>query len=587
MSGYKENRSTVDAMLANKGIEMDERTLLQMDHDKFIEQAVKILGIDKTLRSRIWRIDNLYKIKDKNFNVITFQRNRAQKDYDIERHTRNCILKARQLGFSTYKAIDALDRALFMPNTNNLIIAHTVPDAKKIYAKIEFAFKNLPSFIRDMVYLKQDSADGMEIGFDKLQNTPIKKQPGKITSTIFVASNGRSGTFSSVHITELSDLDNKDPNGAANLIAGTTPAVPESGDLDIESTARGNYGEFFDLYTKNKGKEPQSNKAFKTHFYNWQWDDEEINKVTKKQIEYILQGNGEEWGKFQEYQHKHDLTDREIACYYFFWMSLGRKWDKLRQEYPTTDEEAFRGNDEAIFSQETLDQYDTASYHERGSWKYYKMPDPTHRYSIGCDPAEGVGKDPHAIAVLDISVDPIEVVATYLNKEISPTELAYELVTVARLYNSAMVAVERNNSGHGTLGQLQQIYDHFRIYQEKTHGKSTTPQRTRRFGWLTHPSTKYKLVYDFKEAADDFKVELNDADLLEELRFFTKEVIVSRMGRATEIISQKRQNGSHADLAIATFIAFAVRDEAIALPIFNSTAGKERRAKLELRKSYR
>ncbi len=53
----------------------------------------------KKIKNKNWRINHLYKIKDKDKNVITFKRNSAQKHFNENKHTRNIILKSRQLGF--------------------------------------------------------------------------------------------------------------------------------------------------------------------------------------------------------------------------------------------------------------------------------------------------------------------------------------------------------------------------------------------------------------------------------------------------------------------------------------------------------
>lgn len=49
------------------------------------------------LRDQKWRMRNLYKIKDKEGNIVDFQPNWAQEAL-YESHNLNIILKARQLG---------------------------------------------------------------------------------------------------------------------------------------------------------------------------------------------------------------------------------------------------------------------------------------------------------------------------------------------------------------------------------------------------------------------------------------------------------------------------------------------------------
>ena len=52
-----------------------------------------------------WRINNLYFITDKNGKKIKFKLNEAQMTFFEGMHYRNIILKARQLGFTTFTMI--------------------------------------------------------------------------------------------------------------------------------------------------------------------------------------------------------------------------------------------------------------------------------------------------------------------------------------------------------------------------------------------------------------------------------------------------------------------------------------------------
>lgn len=49
------------------------------------------------LRDQEWRLNNLYKIKDKEGNVVDFEPNWAQKQL-LNTHNLTIVLKARQLG---------------------------------------------------------------------------------------------------------------------------------------------------------------------------------------------------------------------------------------------------------------------------------------------------------------------------------------------------------------------------------------------------------------------------------------------------------------------------------------------------------
>ena len=83
--------------------------------------------------------------------MIPFIPNEFQLYYLKNKHNRNIILKARQMGFSTIVQIDYLDDALFNSNINVGIIAQDVPTAQLIKKnKIGFALDNLPEDIRDI-----------------------------------------------------------------------------------------------------------------------------------------------------------------------------------------------------------------------------------------------------------------------------------------------------------------------------------------------------------------------------------------------------------------------------------------------------
>ena len=95
------------------------------------------------LGSKEWRLSHLYFIKDKNTNLIQFKRNRAQEDFDKNKHTRNIILKSRQLGFTTDETLDTFDDALFTRNFDGILIGQDLETAKDIFSnKVDLAWQN-------------------------------------------------------------------------------------------------------------------------------------------------------------------------------------------------------------------------------------------------------------------------------------------------------------------------------------------------------------------------------------------------------------------------------------------------------------
>ena len=129
-----------------------------------------------------WRLSNLYWIVDEGGQAIRFAPNEEQLDFVRNLWTRNIILKARQLGISTLLELLQFDQALFNKNHNGVVIADTLPNAGKLFAKIEFAFDKLPQALKDALPIKS-----------KASKTGLEFEHG---STIYVSTSSRGGTDS-------------------------------------------------------------------------------------------------------------------------------------------------------------------------------------------------------------------------------------------------------------------------------------------------------------------------------------------------------------------------------------------------------
>lgn len=296
--------------------------------------------MDQRLKDKNWRINNLYKIRNKEGKLIKFVRNRAQAHYAANKWYRNLILKSRQLGFTTDEAIDSLDDSLFTPNNDALLIAHNLEAGESIFdKKIVFAWDRLPVELRSLYVVDNKTSKTLKFDFGE-----------KGFSSVAVDTSGRSGTYQRVHITELAEIAKKYPKKIPEIIEGTIPAIPTTGRLDIESTSQGASGEFYEMFMSAYERgEPTVPQQYKAHFYNWTWDDEELLKTSPIAFEDMEQGE-----KFRDYAKKLNLTQVQITYYYQKWLSLNKKWNALKREYPTTPEEAFEAIAEGTFYGEKI-----------------------------------------------------------------------------------------------------------------------------------------------------------------------------------------------------------------------------------------
>lgn len=298
--------------------------------------------MDKRLKDKTWRLNNLYKIRNKDGFLVKFAPNRAQRHFREHAWFRNLILKSRQLGFTTFEAIDSLDDVLFTANMDALMIAHNLEAGESIFTKkMVFGWEKLPKEIRELYGLDTKTSKTLKFDFGNDRGF----------SSLAVDTSGRSGTYQRVHVTELADISKKFPKKVPDIIEGTIPAIPSSGRLDIESTSQGASGEFYEMFwdAYERGM-PTLPQEYRAHFYNWTWDDEEMAKILGAvPFEQMQQGE-----KFKDYATKHNLSAIQITYYYQKWLSLNKKWNALKREYPTTPEEAFEAVSEGTYYGEQI-----------------------------------------------------------------------------------------------------------------------------------------------------------------------------------------------------------------------------------------
>lgn len=234
------------------------------------------------------------------------------------------ILKARQLGITTFFCIFFLDQVLFSKNKTAGIIAHKDKDAKKIFKdKVKFAWDNLPQVLKDT--LGPPNADSVgELSFPN-------------GSTIFVSTSTRSGTIQFLHISEFGYICSHFPNKADEIVAGSINSVEQGQIITIESTADGKGGAFYEFCTdalaKQKAGKRLSSLEFKFFFFPW-WQHPEYT------IESEIVINKEMREYFDKLRDTHGilLTPGQRS-----WYVLKKKMngDKMFSEYPSIPEEAF------------------------------------------------------------------------------------------------------------------------------------------------------------------------------------------------------------------------------------------------------
>ncbi|MDQ0124690.1 hypothetical protein J2W17_003644 [Pseudomonas lini] len=284
----------------------------------------------KLLRDKRWRLNNLYFITDKQGKKVRFRMTDEQIEYFDGMHTRNIILKARQLGFTTECCIIQLDAALF-ESAKCALIAHTLNDAKRLFReKVKYAYDNLPSEIRAANPAHNDAAG--ELVFSK-------------GGSIYVSTSFRGGTLRYLHVSEFGKICAKFPHKAREIVTGAFEAVATDCFVTIESTAEGRAGYFFD-YSQTAEKQASSGAPigpldWKFFFFAWwknaQYALEPLAAIPQRLLDY-----------FAELKAKHgiNISAAQAAWYAAKEKSLG---DDMKREYPSLPAEAFQQSIEGAY----------------------------------------------------------------------------------------------------------------------------------------------------------------------------------------------------------------------------------------------
>ena len=284
----------------------------------------------KKLSNKLWRLNNLYYITDKAGKQIRFMMTPEQLEYFEGMHTRNIILKARQLGFTTEVCIIQLDAALF-ESAKCALIAHTLNDAKRLFReKVKYAYDRLPEEIKQANPASNDAAG--ELVFKK-------------GGSLYVSTSFRGGTLRYLHVSEFGKICAKFPDKAKEIVTGAFEAVATGCFITIESTAEGKSGYFYDYCNTAEKAHIQgkllSSLDWKFFFFSW-WKNPLYAIAPVEPIPSRL----EEY--FSEIKAKHgiDLTEQQKAWYHAKEKTLG---DDMKREYPSIPSEAFEQSIEGAY----------------------------------------------------------------------------------------------------------------------------------------------------------------------------------------------------------------------------------------------
>jgi hypothetical protein len=462
-----------------------------------------------------WLARDLLRIRDRNGGESALIANPVQVAFALRRKRQNIVVKARQMGLTTWIAGRFFLKTITARGVMTVQVAHTREAAESIFRMVQRFWECLPEAMRKGC-LKRSRANVGQMVFPELDSE----------FRVLTASDenaGRGLTVQNMHLSEVSRW----PGDAAATLAGMRAALIPGGELVLESTPNGAYGCFYEEWLQ------ADENGVAKHFFPWWMEPAYVSAEVTDLREDEL-----------ELMEAHNLSYAQIG----FRRGLQQNYRGLCvQEFAEDAELCFRSTGECCFDMDALEARlktveDVQGTRRNGRGLIFLPARPGREYIVALDPAGGGSDGDYAVVqVIDMESG---AQCAELQQRLRPLELTRAAVELAREYSTpgqpALIVVERNNHGHGVLAHLEKGEAYDNVY-----GSKGVP------GWLTTSSSKPAIVSDLDALLVGQPELFRSRRLLEECRTFVTHAN-GRSGAA---------NGAHDDCVMAFAIAQAVRKE--------------------------
>lgn len=471
--------------------------------------------IAPTLRDEL--IAGLLKIRNKNGELVPLALNRAQAEYSRTCTRKNIVLKARQLGITTYVAGRFFIHTITRPGTMTVQVAHNQESAEEIFRIVHRFWENLPGGMRHDA-LVTSRANIRQIIFPRVDSEYRVASAADENA-------GRGFTIHNLHCSEVARW----PRTGLEALTSLRAAVPPHGEIVLESTPNGAGGIFYEEW------QCAPETGYTRHFFPW-WFEERYSLPGETADLDTHPLSPEE----QALRDRWNLTPGQIAYRRMLRATLR---GMAAQEYAEDPISCFLASGECVFDLETISRRleaiaDPLETHDNGRLTIWYPPQMPHEYIIGVDPAGGGSDGDYGCAEVIDRLTGMQ--CAELCGHWTPHDLAVQVSRLARHYHQALLAVERNNHGHAVLAHLQIGEQYPNIYRQGNHA-----------GWLTSAVTRPPMIENLAAILVEAPQLFHSRRLLSEFRTFIRQPDGSS-GAST---------GAHDDCVMAMAIAFAVRKE--------------------------
>ena len=470
-------------------------------------------------------------VVDKKGRQVPFKWNEAQEILwqEIEKgRSRIAVLKARQMGMSTFIAAYFFWSVLTQRNKRCMVIAHENEAAAEIFRIYQNYYDNLDDWLKDYFPLKHSTKT--ELVF--------KKHTGYIRiATAKTVNKLRSKTLHYMHCSEAAFWPDMQ-----TLFTAALQALTDRGLNFVETTAN-SFNYFYTWWNEKKGYKRVFLPWFSLSSYRifkesggLYTDAERVPfNFDEDIIEEIERPLDEEEAR---YAAEHKLDEDQIR-----WMKwcVSQKcesdWRTFSQEYPATENVAFLHSG---------DQFFPGIYIPRELSKAHDIVEEPIKgcvYSIGADVATGsINGDYSAMVVVNMTAKPKRIVAwSYQRHPIH--EFAELLLKFGKKYFNALVVHETNGPGAALTEHLS-IREYPRVYKRYIFDKIAN-KYAEKLGFRTDGDNRFVILDRLRLQIQAEKISDLPDPLINEMASFTY----------NENGKPDHAPGCHSDFIIGTALA--------------------------------
>ena len=439
--------------------------------------------------------------------------NAAQRAFERRRGERNIVLKARQMGMTTWAAARFFLKTVTQPGTLTLQVAHTQEAAEEIFRIIHRFLDWLPQELRDGP-LRTSRANVRQLVFPEIDAQYRVVSAGDRNA-------GRGLTIQNLHCSELARW----PGDPAEILAGLRAAMTPGAELILESTPEGVGGCFYEEWQK------AGETGMVRHFFPW-WIERRYRaaavdaaSLTEEERDLVarMRLDLEQIG----FRRKIRADFRGLA----------------RQEYAEDEESCFLASGDSVFELAAIEERFTETMppveqRRNGELEVWLPPLKGKEYLVAVDPAGGGSEGDYSAAqVLEMETG---LQCAEFAGHVGGLELARLVTALAAEYNQAWLVIERNNHGSGVLALAETVCAYKKIYRQAGQP-----------GWLTTQMSRPAVLGQLGACLVEEPQRFQSRRLLSECRSFVRLPNGSSGARA----------GTHDDRVMAMAIGLGARRE--------------------------